>query len=130
MTITKTNHICKNINCPHGENGEPKHYYACNYCDRTNQWRSVACCPECYDEYIKQVIEARSKNEAVNLLPVRTDKTEAEVKELLNKPEKVVLEETKEELKEYLTDGQSIAEAIDAINADLNSNKTDKKNKK
>ena len=129
MSINKANHICKNKNCPHGINGEPKHYYACNYCDRTNQWRSMACCPECYDEYIKQVLEARSKKQEVNLLPQRTDKTEEEVVVIMNTPEEVVLEETKSELSEYLKDSGSISEAIDTINKEI-SLQTTKKTKK
>lgn len=129
MSINKANHICKNRNCPHGINGEPKHYYACNYCDRTKQWRSMACCPECYDEYMKQVLEARSKNQKVNSLPQRIDKTEEEIIEMMNAPQEVVLEQTKEELNEYLKDNNSIAEAIDTINNEI-SLQTTKKNKK
>lgn len=129
MSINKANHICKNRNCPHGINGEPKHYYACNYCDRTKQWRSMACCPECYDEYIKQVLEARSKKQKVNSLPQRIDKTEDEIIEIMNTPQEVVLEQTKEELNEYLKDNNSIAEAIDTINNEI-SLQTTKKNKK
>lgn len=113
------NHICKNINCPNGVNGEPKHYYACNYCDRTNKWRSVACSMECYDEYMKQVVEARSKNKEVNLLPIRTDKTEKEVIELLEKPVGEVLADTVEDLKEYLDGSNTITEVIEAINEEL-----------
>ena len=89
----------------------------------------MACCPECYDEYIKQVLEARSKNQKVNLLPQRTDKTEEEVVEIMNTPEEVVLEETKSELSEYLNDNNSIADAIDTINKEI-SLQTTKKTKK
>lgn len=89
----------------------------------------MACCPECYDEYMKQVLEARSKNQKVNSLPQRIDKTEDEIIEMMNAPQEVVLEQTKEELNEYLKDNNSIAEAIDTINNEI-SLQTTKKNKK
>lgn len=89
----------------------------------------MACCPECYDEYIKQVLEARSKKQKVNSLPQRIDKTEDEIIEIMNTPQEVVLEQTKEELNEYLKDNNSIAEAIDTINNEI-SLQTTKKNKK
>ena len=115
----KANHICKNINCPNGIDGKPKEYYACDYCDRANQWRSMACCMDCYDAYMQQVVESRSKNETVNILPERIDMTENKLKELMNKPIENVLETTKEELKEYTDDGYTIAEAINLINAEI-----------
>ena len=122
--MKKTNHICKNKNCPNGVNGEPKHYYACNYCDRTNQWRSVACCPECYDEYIKQVVDARSKNKSVDTLPDRTDMTKQEVQELMERPVDEVAAEVKNDLKEYIDEGLSVAEAIDEINNEIEKNES------
>lgn len=127
MPIHEANHICKNKNCPNGINGKPKHYYACDFCDRTKQWRSMACCPECYDAYIQQVIEARAKNKKVDILPDRTDKNETEVKELFEKPVEEVLESTKVELNEYLEDGRSIAQAIDKINEDIDNISAKKK---
>lgn len=129
MAEKKTNHICKNKNCPNGVNGEPKHYYACNYCDRTNQWRSVACCPECYDEYVKQVLDARSKNTKVDTLPERTDMTKEEVVELMETPVEIVLEETKEDLSEYIEDGLTVSEAIETINEEIDKKKSKKKKK-
>ena len=130
MIQKQPNHICKNVDCPHGINGMPKHYYACNYCDKINQWRSVACCPECYDAYMKQVVEARSKNKKVDLLPNRTDKTKEEVKELLNQPVEEVLEETKKELAEYLYENTSIIEAVEQINEDIEQHNYSPKRKK
>ncbi|MCM1315240.1 MAG: hypothetical protein NC244_07735 [Alistipes senegalensis] len=122
MNLKQPNHICKNINCPNGVNGEPKHYYACDYCDKINQWKSVACCPDCYDAYMEQIVEQRAKNKKVDLLPNRTDKTKEEVQELLNKPVEIVLEETKQELGEYLEEGLSIPEAVEKINSDIDKN--------
>lgn len=126
----KPNHICKNANCPHGINGEPKHYYACNYCDAANVWRSMACCPECYEEYIKQVVEARAKKKKVDLLPKRTDMTEQEVRDLIESPLEEVLENTKQELSEYLTDGRDIAEAVEDINREIDNANTPKRRKR
>lgn len=119
MAIREPNHICKNINCPNGINGEPKHYYACNYCDRSNQWRSLTCSIECYEAYMQQIAEARSKNKKVDTLPNRTDMSKDEVQELLEQPIEKVMEDTKEDLKEYLSDGQTIAQAIDTINSEI-----------
>lgn len=123
----KPNHVCKNAHCPHGVNGEPKHYYACNYCDKANQWRSMACCIECYDEYMKQIVEARAANKKVNLLPERTDMTQEEVQELLEQPIEEVLEQTKEELKDYLDEGNTVAEAIEQINDEIDNGKKKKR---
>jgi len=53
------NRICKNLKCPYGVNGQPKCYYACADCDRTFNWRSVACCPECYIAYTKDQLDQR-----------------------------------------------------------------------
>lgn len=130
MIQKQPNHICKNINCPHGINGKPKHYYACNYCDKINQWRSVACCPECYDAYMEHVVEARSKNKKVDLLPNRTDKTKEEVEEILNQPVEQVLEETKKELAEYLDEDTSIIEAVEKINEDIDQHNYSRNKKK
>ena len=129
MTFKETNHICKNAHCPNGKNGEPKHYYTCDYCDRSNQWKSLACSIECYEEYVKQVIEARNANNVVNIKPVRTDLTENEVDELMVTPIEEVLEKTKEELKEYTTDENgeiitSISEAVTKINEEIDAEET------
>lgn len=131
MAIREPNHICKNINCPNGINGEPKHYYACNYCDRSNQWRSMACSIECYEAYMQQIAEARSKNKKVDILPDRTDMNKEEVKDLLEQPIEKVMKDTKEELKEYLDDETTIAQAIETINSEIDNNRVhSKKNKK
>lgn len=130
MAIREPNHICKNINCPNGINGEPKHYYACNYCDRSNQWRSMACSIECYEAYMQQIAEARSKNKKVDILPDRTDMNKEEVKELLEQPIEKVMEDTKEDLKEYLDDGATIAQAIETINSEIDNNRVHSKKSK
>ena len=126
----KPNHICKYSKCNLGEDGGRKHYYACNYCDRTNQWRSAACCKEHYELYVKEVLDARSKNKIVDILPERTDKSKEEVKEIYNKPEETVLEETKVELDEYLKNGETISEAIENINNEIDNSKKNRRRKK
>lgn len=121
----KANHICKNINCTKGrdENGNPtrKHYYACDYCDRINNWKSIACSYECYEEYMQQILEARGKNVAVDLLPERTDKTKEEVQELMERPIEEIKEEVKEDLKDYFVEEEhnTIEEIVEVINAEL-----------
>lgn len=126
MSAIKTNHICKNINCTKGSDGGRKKYYACDYCGRTSNHRSVACCEECWKAYSDQVIEARTHNKKVDVLPDRLDMIKAEVKEMMKKPIEVVMEETKEELKEYIEKDETanFAKIVDEINAELDSKET------
>lgn len=123
--MVKPNHICKYSGCTLGEDGGAKHYYACDFCDRTNAWRSMACCIEHYELYIQEVLEARAANKQVDALPKRTDKTKEEVKEMMNLDEQTVLENTKKELGEYMQNGESVAEVIERVNEEI-----DKKPKK
>ena len=71
MAEIKANHICKNPECR-------KHYYACDYCGRSLNWRSVACSFACYQKYMDLVIAERSKGKDVEVKPERTDMTEQE----------------------------------------------------
>jgi len=117
--MLEPNHICKNINCTKGEDGGRKHFYACDYCNKTYSWRSMACCIECYDEYMMQVAQARSQNKPVDLYPERTDKTH---KEVIDSIENTTIEEAKnktmEELSDYKEDIKTIGlnKTIDKIN--------------
>lgn len=117
--MLKPNHICKNINCTKGEDGSRKHFYACDYCNKTHSWRSMACCIECYDEYILQVKQARSQSKTVDLYPERTDKTHSDV---VNFIKNTTIEEAKnktmEELSDYKEDIKTIGlnKTIDKIN--------------
>jgi len=117
--MVKLNHVCKYSGCTLGEDGGRKHYYACDYCDRTESWRSMACCIEHYELYIREVLEARAANKVVNTTPERTDKTESEVKEILNQDENQALESAKEELKDYMSGGETIAQAVEKANSDI-----------
>lgn len=114
MSEIKPNHICKNPKCK-------REYYACNYCDKTQNWRSVACSQKCYQEYTNLVIEERSKGKKIIVKPDRTDMTDKEVDELLNKPINIVQQETKEQLKEYTNEDGSInfTDAVDKINENI-----------
>ena len=125
MSEIKPNHICKNPECR-------KNYYACNYCSRTLNWRSVACSFECYQKYTDLVIAERSKGKIIEVKPERTDMTEKEVDELLKRPIEEVLEETKEELKEFADiDGNvNFAKAVDEINENFEKQKTTTRSKK
>lgn len=129
MINIKPNHICKYSGCTLGEDGGRKHYYACNYCDRTNSWRSVACCIEHYDLYVKEVLDARSKNKNVDVLPERTDINKKETAKILNTSVEEVLEDTKEELKDYLSEETTIAEAIEQINEEIDNSTKRRKRK-
>ena len=125
MSEIKPNHICKNPECR-------KNYYACNYCSRTLNWRSVACSFECYQKYTDLVIAERSKGKTIEVKPERTDMTEKEVDELLKRPVEEVLEETKEELKDFADiDGNvNFAKAVDEINRELDKKTTTRSKKK
>ena len=125
MSEMKPNHICKNPECR-------KNYYACNYCSRTLNWRSVACSFECYQKYTDLVIAERSKGKTVEVKPERTDMTEKEVDELMERPIEEVFEETKEELKDFADiDGNvNFAKAVDEINKELDKKTTTRSRKK
>lgn len=132
MSDFKPNHICKNKNCNKGIDGGRKHYYACDFCTRTKSWRSVACSYECYEEYVNQVIEARSKGKNISTIPERTDMTESEVNDLMNTPVEKVLEDTKEQLKDYIDidNNINIEEAVESINIEIESTQLPRKRKK
>ena len=125
MSEMKPNHICKNPECR-------KKYYACNYCSRTLSWRSVACSPECYQKYTDLVIAERSKGKTVEVKPERTDMTEKEVDELMERPIEEVFEETKEELKDFadINGDVDFAKAVDEINRELDKKTTTRSRKK
>lgn len=114
----KPNHICRYSGCTLGEDGGRKHYYACNYCDATESYKSLACCREHYDLYVKEVLAARESEKPLDLEPERTDMTKEEVKEMKKKPLKVTKKETEKELKNY-TDKNgkvNIAKAVEKVN--------------
>lgn len=118
----KPNHICKYSGCKNGvdENGNPgpKHYYACDYCDRVANWKSMACCFEHYQLYIEEVVRERAKD---HMLPSRTDKTEEEVKALMAEPIEEVKERTEKELSEYVPEGESlnVEKVVEKINEEI-----------
>lgn len=117
MSIKKPNHICKNPSCK-------RKYYACDYCDRTQRWESVACSWDCWLKYQDAVIEARSKNKKISLMPERTDMTNEEVQELMKKPVKEVLEDTKEQLKDYISDDTpDFSSAVKKVNDEIDKKK-------
>jgi hypothetical protein len=56
MSEQKPNHECKICS---------KRYYACISCDKINHWKSVACCPEHYVQYVELVTDERNKTKEV-----------------------------------------------------------------
>lgn len=125
MSEIKPNHICKNPDCR-------KKYYACNFCDKNQNWRSVACSFACYQKYTDLVIAERSKGKTVEVKPERTDMTEKEVDKLLERPIEEVVEETKEELKDFadINGNVDFAKAVDDINRELDKKTTTRSRKK
>lgn len=59
------NHICKNPKCTKGADGGPKHYWACNDCDKQNSWRKATCDEECYVEYLDVIAVERGEKQAL-----------------------------------------------------------------
>ena len=125
MAEIKANHICKNPECR-------KHYYACDYCGRSQNWRSVACSFACYQKYMDLVIAERSKGKDVEVKPERIDMTEQEVDALMEAPIEEVIEKTKEDLKDFADiDGNvDFAKAVDEINRELDKKTTAHSKKK
>lgn len=107
----KPNHICQNPNCTKGTDGKPKHYYACDYCNWSQNWRSIYCCIECRDE----------ARQTAGKKPVRTDISQIEVDELMNRPLEEVLEKTMADLADYKEeiDQVGIGATIDLINEEI-----------
>ena len=66
---------------------------------------------------------ARAAKKAVNLAPERTDMTEAEMRDLMDKPIDEVIEITKEELKDYSDEMavHGLGGTIDLINEEIRS---------
>ena len=125
MAEIKANHICKNPECR-------KHYYACNYCSKTLNWRSVACSFACYQKYMDLVIAERSKGKDVEVKPERTDMTEQEVDALMEAPIEEVIEKSKEDLKDFadINGDVDFAKAVDEINRELDKKTTARSKKK
>ena len=78
------------------------------------------------------VIEEQSKGKTLEVKPERTDMTEKEVDELMERPIEEVFEETKEELKDFADiDGNvNFAKAVDEINKELDKKTTTRSRKK
>lgn len=125
MAEIKANHICKNPKCR-------KKYYACDFCGRTLNWRSVACSFACYQKYMDLVIAERSKGKDVEVKPERTDMTEQEVDALMETPIEEVIEKTKEDLKDFadINGDVDFAKAVDEINRELDKKTTARSKKK
>lgn len=121
----KTNHICANVKCNKGENGDRKHYYACDYCDRIASWKSLCCSIECYNQFIED-------SKANTVFPKRTDKTEDEVKEFIsNTSVEEALEMSKAELSEFSDEinENNISSVVEEVNKEIDRNTKKKKRK-
>lgn len=128
----KPNTTCKNPNCKHGKDGERKHYYTCYSCINVPSWRSVACCPECFQEYL-EAIEKNHQNVDKSMIPDRTDMSKKEILDFQkNTTKEEALEKSKEELKEYKDEIEAggIAMAVEQANKDLEKIDQQKKTRK
>lgn len=124
MSVKKPNTLCKNVNCTKGADGGRKHYYSCKYCVRSENWRSMACCWECYMAYNEQVMAARSHGIVTDMLAERTDMEKSEVEDLMKAPVDDVIRETELELADEIENSPSkgFDEIVDEINAELDLN--------
>lgn len=108
MALKKPNTLCKNIHCTKGKDGGRKLFYTCKYCVHTMSNQSVACSDECFEEYMKQITEARNQGSPFSFLeklPERTDMTQEEVYDLvMETPTEEVVAETEEELAEEIAE--------------------------
>ncbi len=122
MALKKPNTICKNRNCTKGKDGGRKVFYSCKYCVHTVSQQSVACCDECYEEYLQQLKEARAHKQPVDLFPERTDMSKDEVQALvLDTPFEDVIQETNAELAEELAEDPDLSygQIVNQINEKL-----------
>ena len=130
----KPNTICKNPNCKKGEDGGRAHYYTCRTCIKTANWRTVACSPECFAEYLEFINKREAKlNKEDLMLPDRTDMSKEEVKDIKeNMSDEEALNLTKEELKDYKEelDLGGVGRAVDAANNDIKKEQKTKKRRK
>lgn len=106
MPTPKPNHICANCG---------KSYYACNYCDRTG-YRWLACSPECFKQ-----VAWKHGTKYYHLKPQRTDLTDEQINELLEKPIEEVRRESLAQLSDYKTEIEQIGfdGVVDLINREL-----------
>jgi len=76
--------------------------------------------------YTEQVVAARAAKKTVNLLPERTDLTEEQMQELMNKPIDEVIEITKNELADYgdTFAAHGLGGTIDFINDEIRNAET------
>ena len=120
--MIKPNTLCRNPNCTHGKDGKRNFYYSCRYCLRVGNWRSFACCLECYQEWQKLIEESRSKGKAVITTSERTDITPEQHDEIMSTPIEDVKKYTVDiELSDYkdaITE-EGIGATIDKINDDI-----------
>lgn len=122
MALKAPNTVCKNRNCTKGKDGGRKVFYSCKYCVHTVSKYSIACCDECYEEYLAQVVDARSKKEQIDMLPERIDMSKSEVRSLVAEADTVeVIRETEFELAEELTKApnKGYALIVEQINEEL-----------
>lgn len=129
MALKAPNTVCKNRNCTKGKDGGRKIFYSCKYCVHTVSKQSVACCDECYEEYLTQVTKARENGTPLTFeekLPERIDMTAQEVYELVMEADtNDVVAETEKELAEELAEepSHSYSVAVKKINRKIDKNK-------
>lgn len=118
VTYLEPNHICQNLKCTKGKDGKQKHYYACDYCGWSENWRSICCSRECFVEKTEFEREAKMISP---MRPVRTDMSNEEIEFMMNQTSDEVMKKTMEELSNYKEsiDTFGLGAVIDIINEEL-----------
>lgn len=133
MAERAPNTICKNAQCGKGADGGRKHYYTCRYCVASGNWRSVACSPECFEAYCRQVADARAKQIPVDTAPERTDLSPDEVHALVASEDMpAIMQESRDELSDVFDANpeMGLAEAVDLVNRHMDSQGKEKRSGK
>lgn len=118
VTHLEPNHICQNPNCTKGKDRKQKHYYACDYCGWSENWRSICCSRECFIEKTK--IEREEKTISP-MRPIRTDMSKEQVELMMIQTGDEVMKKTMMELSDYKEsiDALGLGAVIDIINEEL-----------
>lgn len=118
-TLRKPNAVCRECG---------SEYYVCKYCLKTNTWRTFVCSLECFNEYTKKTLAFREKQAREN----NTTYSDEELKKIKETPLEQVVEETKQDLKDYFDEnkGKTLSQVLDIVNDDIKSAKKTRSKKK
>lgn len=108
-----------------------KQYYACKYCFKKNSWKVYCCSIECYTSYTQKILDLREIELSGKLSSINT-LSEKEIENIQNMTLEQALEETKEDLKDYIQENPelNLTQIVDVVNNDININSKSKNKKR